>query len=187
MKQNRRRGLFAGFGAGARRLQPIMFLMLFVLAFQAGFAQEELPEGVVPPPLSEVSEEESDSLEMQRSTKGRTKLALEFMESRLLQSATAADKQDFDESLAQLGPFRALMLKTEKHLDYNSYKKSTAKEYKRFEKALRIYIRKLELIRRELPFSHGYHVSELIKTTREVREKSIDTFFGDTVIPDGRL
>ncbi|MDH3528063.1 MAG: hypothetical protein OEQ28_00730 [Acidobacteriota bacterium] len=148
--------------------------------------EKELPEGVVPPPLSVLSDEESDSLEGETDLKRRTKLAIGFMESRLSSSEASADNEDFQESLQQLGHFEALMNNTYRNLYRNDYKKGALKNYKRFEIALREFIHRLELVRRALPFSHSYHVSELIKSVREVRRKSVDSFYGDTVLPDGQ-
>lgn len=166
------------------------FSVLFVLMIAAAghsLAQEnELPEGVVPPPLSVLSEEESDSLEGESNIKKRTKLAIEFMETRITGSEASADKEDYQDALQQLAHFEALMNDTYRYIYINDYKKSALKNYKRLEIALREFINRLELVRRALPFSHSYHVSELIKSVREVRRKSVDSFYGNTVLPDGR-
>lgn len=147
--------------------------------------QDELPEGVVPPPLSVLSEDESESLENQTDLKRRTKLAISFMESRLALSESSSQNADYQESLDQLGFFRALMNTTLRDLDRNDYRKGVLKQYKRFEIALREFLPRIEVVRRSLPLSHSYHVSGLIKSLREVRRKSIEPFYSDTVLPDG--
>jgi len=170
-------------------LQPVLFLVVLMgISVEPTFAQDEdLPEGVVPPPLTVLSEDESESLEGQKDLKRRTKLAIELMDGRLASSKASADEEDYDKSLNQLGHFNALMNTTLRNLDQNDYKKSALRSYKRFEMALRQFIVRLELVRRALPYSHSYHVSKLIKSVREARRKSIEPFYDDTVIPDGQM
>lgn len=164
----------------------VLIVLLITAAGHSLAQDEELPDGVVPPPLSVLSEEESDSLEGQSDLKKRTKLAIEFMETRMSSSEASADKEEYQEALEQLAHFEALMNDTYRFINKNDYKKSALKNFKRFEIALREFINRLELVRRALPFSHSYHVSELIKSVREVRRKSVDSFYGNTVLPDGQ-
>ncbi|HUF04167.1 MAG TPA: hypothetical protein VMM38_08320 [Aridibacter sp.] len=155
-----------------------------------GFAQaptEEaaLPAGVVPPPLNIVSKQEKDELAAEGKISNRTKLALEFMKNRLKLSENAADKEEFQESLDQLGRFQALVRDTARYLHDNEENKGSFKNFKRFEQSLRGFIPRLELLRRALPFKYGYHVRAMMDFLRDVRSNALEPFFGDTVIPEG--
>ena len=172
-----------------RYLYPLILVLLIFVTFGAveSMAQkeDELPEGVVPPPLSMLAEDEKEQLEEVRSAKRRTRLAIELMEARLNQSEEFAIDERFQDSLDQLGGFRGLMNKTLNDLRRNEYGRRSLNNNKKFEIALRQFIPRLELVRRALPFSHGYHVVKLIKDVREARRETIEPFFGETVLGDG--
>lgn len=176
-------------GRGAGFLWSLITSLLLLLTFsQPALGQEgddPLPEGVVPPPLNLISKEEKTGLEAERKISNRTKLALEMIETRLLKSETAAEKEDFQESLDQLGRFQALIRNTYGYLKQNEGDKSSFKNFKRFEMALREFIPRLELLRRDLPYKYGYHVRQMIKFVRDARANALEPFFGDTVIPEG--
>lgn len=169
------------------RLALSIFVICLFFGVGNSSAQEkdELPEGVVPPPLSVLAEDEKEQLDEESSSKKRTKLAIAFMDNRLEQSKLFANDERYQDSLDQLGGFRGLMNNTLKDLRRNEYRKRSLRNNKSFEMALRKFIPRLELVRRALPFSHGYHVVRLIKEVRQARRESIEPFFGDTVLPEG--
>ncbi len=163
---------------------PFLLLCLFILA---GFsvttsAQKtvDVPNGVVPPPLSVLSKEEKNQLKAIFKTKKRVKLALIFMNARLAKSSEYAESKRYEESLIQLGGFRALLRNTLKFL--HSKRKASRGNFKRLEIALRKVMPKLELVRRKMPFKYGYHVNQLMKTVRKARGTAIKPIFGNTVL-----
>lgn len=180
---------FLSFGSAHIRTIAILSVMILssgVLNSLSAQIDDELPEGVVPPPLAVVSDDDKKLLDAEKSTKDRTKLALEMLEARLASSETFAKNEGFDKSLAELGTFRALMNNTLSNLRKKDVEKDILKNYKRFEMGLREFIPRIELIRRALPYSHSYHVTKLIIAVRETRRKAIEPFFDDTVIPNGK-
>lgn len=152
---------------------------------QAPTEEAALPAGVVPPPLNVISKQEKEDLAAERKISNRTKLALEFMESRLKLSEDAADREEFQESLDELGRFQALVRDTARYLHNNEDNKGSFKNFKRFEQTLREFIPRLELLRRALPFKYGYHVRVMMDFLRDARTNALEPFFGDTVIPEG--
>lgn len=152
---------------------------------QAPTEEAALPAGVVPPPLNIISKKEKEGLAAERKISDRTKLALEFMEARLKLSENAADKEEYQDSLDQLGRFQALVRDTARYLHNNEDNKGSFKNFKRFEQSLREFIPRLELLRRELPFKFGYHVRVMMDFLRDARTNALEPFFGDTVIPEG--
>ncbi len=170
----------------AATLTIILVLILFAGTGPVAAQEDDvLPEGVVPPPLSSLSEDEAEKLVAEKSMKDRTKLALEFMDNRLVQSEGFSEKKEFGKSIDQLGYFNALIVDTYRYLVNNEDKKNSLKSFKRFELGLRDFLPRLELVRRALPYSHSYHVFKLISLVRETRRKAIEPFFSDTVLPEG--
>lgn len=172
-------GVIAG---NVRLLFPVVLVVLLTLV--PAFGQVEPPGDLVPPPLSIVSENEKESLEAETKMSDRTKLALEFMDQRLQKSELLAEKDEFEGSLDELGHFRALMNNTLTFLLTSNKQKTSLKNLKRFEMKLKDFIPRLEMVRRVMPYRFGYHVRHLIYSVRDTREKSIEPFYGDTVIPD---
>lgn len=166
----------------------LLTFLLFVLGSTEAFSQTEqpeLPEGVVPPPLNVISKQEKADLEAERKISNRTKLALEFMDDRLSKSEEYAGKDDFQESLNQLGRFQALVKNTLWYLQENEDDKGSFKNFKRFEMTLRQFLPRLELLHRNMPFRYGYHFREMIKFVRDARTNALEPLFADTVIPEG--
>jgi hypothetical protein len=170
---------------------PGLFLFAIIASVLPGsvLGQEKsgspLPDGVVPPPLNVISDEEAEDLESANKMKKRTKLALDFMNTRLLRSESAAEGKKYQESLDQLGRFQALVRHTFEYLKTNEDQKGSIKNFKRFEMTLRGFIPRLELLRRELPYRFGYHVGVTMDYVRKARAQALEPFFEDTVIPGG--
>lgn len=165
-----------------------LIIPLFAVLISFGapvFGQDEPPDDVVPPPISVISKDEQEKLDGEKGIKSRTKLALDFMEARLKESESLVEQDEYEGSLDQLGFFRALMNNTLAFLLQEPNEKSSLKGLKRFERTLKEFIPRLELVRREMPYRYGYHVRVLIYSIKDTREKSIEPFYGDTVIPNG--
>ena len=160
----------------------ILFFLIFLVSSATISAQkaEDIPKGVVPPPLSILSKTEKKQLRAVFKTKKRVKLALAFMNARLARSKEYAQEKRYGKSLVQLGRFSAILRNTFKFL--HSRKKVSRGNFKRLEIALRTFMPKLELVRRKMPFKYGYHVSQLMKTVRNARGIAIKPIFGNTVL-----
>jgi len=160
-------------------------LALGPVSVAAQETNDDLPEGVVPPPLNLVSKEERTELEAETKMKNRTKLALNLIEARLAKSEGFSEKEDYQESLNQLGRFQGLIRYTFSYLKKNEDEKGSFKNFKRFEMTLREFLPRLELLRRELPYKYSYHVGKMIVFVREARADALEPLFEDTVIPEG--
>lgn len=163
----------------------ILVLVLFFPAQSYSQVTEiRLPAGVVPPPLNLISKQERKDLELQRSTKKRTKLALELISGRLDNAEEKAAADEFQASLNQLGRFQALIRDTFDFLKAKEGGKKSLKNFKRFEMTLRTFLPRLEILRRGMPFEYSYHVRMLIKFVKDTRAGALEPLYDDTVIPE---
>lgn len=181
----------SGYAAAATFRSALVAIFSIAIAFSTGSSAlgqetpDSLPGGVVPPPLNLISDQERNDLDAERKMKGRTKLALEFMDSRIKLSELAASNEKYQESLDELGRFQALVRDTFRFLKENEGEKGSLKNLKKFEMTLKDFIPRLEMIRRALPYKYGYHVREMINFVVDARAEALEPFFGDTVISEG--
>lgn len=166
-------------------LLPITFCLLFCFSVSAQEEEnEKIPQNLAPPALKIISKEEKSALAGISDVKDRTKLALDFMEARLKKAETLNTEESFGDLLSELGSFHALMDDALKYLNRNGDGSGKAMStFKRFEMALRAFMPRLELIRRELPDSYEYHVRKLLRTVRDTRSKAVEPFFSTTILP----
>ncbi len=194
LKLKSRAKKFAGnFQALNSRVRSIRFFNLLFFAFlltaSASFcaAQEDDGRDVAPPPLKFMSKEEKAKLEVTNDVKGRTKLALELMEARLLKAETFHNEEKYREMFDELGSFHALMDNTINFLDKSdSNRGKVLNNYKRVELSLRKYVTRLEIIRRDLPIKYEFYVRQLSKFVREARSRAIEPMFDDSVLPGNK-
>jgi hypothetical protein len=148
-------------------------------------AQQEEQFEVAPPPLKILSRTEKSQLESAGDVKQHTKLALELMETRLLNAEGYSAKEDYREMFNELGSFHALVDNTLNFLNTKDTDNGKVlNNFKRIELSLRKYITRLELIRRNLPIKYELYVRNLVKFVREARTKAVEPLFGDTVVPE---
>lgn len=159
------------------------FIILFLFC-QISAAQDDQPDNVAPPPLKIISKAEKSQIDAATEVKPRTKLSLELMDARLLKAEDYAKQEKYDEMFEELGGFHGLMDNTVYFLVKSDAKqKKVLDEFKRVELALRKYVTRLELIRRDLPIRYEFYVRKLVKYAREARTRAIEPMFGDTVLP----
>lgn len=177
----------------AESLKPHrIFLLVFVIVFANLFsfrpasAQSDKPADLVPPPLSILTKAEKNQLDEEENIKKRTQLAIELMESRLSKASEYSSKNQYRESLDELGGFQAILRNAFRFLKRNDNgSKKVLNNFKRFEINLRQFIPRLELIRREMPIRYAYHVQTLMKHVRETRSMAVEPLFDDSVLPEG--
>lgn len=162
-------------------------LLAFCFLFSSNvFAQVQLDD-IEPPPLKLLSKAERSQLEAAADIKPRTKLALEFMEARLVKAESFGAREEYREMFDELGGFHALVDNTLDFLNaYNNDSGKVLNNFKRIELSLRKYITRLELIRRDLPIRYELYVRRLVKYTREARTKAVEPLFDTTVVPDNK-
>lgn len=161
----------------------LLLLFLVVALFPvAGFAQE--PEAFTPPeppPLKRMSEGEQKQLSAVNDVKKRTKLALDLMDTRLLNAEKAFTADDYREMYVNLGGFHAIMDDTLTFLEGRSQsRRSVLYNYKRLEIGLRKLAPRIQLLRRDLPVRYDPYLKALVKNVRDARDRAIEPLFGDS-------
>jgi hypothetical protein len=171
------------------RGRSLFYLLPVVLCLLTGVeirAQEEMPDNIAPPAVKVISKEEKSALAGTTDIKGRTKLAIDLMETRLKKAEELKGTTDYPAVLSELGTFQALMDDTLKFLNRNDTRAGKVMDtYKRFEMALRAFTPRLETIRREVPERFEWHVKRLLITVRDTRTKAVEPLFSSTVVPAG--
>ena len=190
---------FIGFKTFSRRLKnsfslyaaPFALLFVFMVLFgvnaqaQEEQMEEQVPDNLAPPAIKVISKEEKSALANIADIKNRTKLTIELMEARLKRAEALNAEESFSAILNELGGFQALM--NDAFIYINRSGSGGGKmldTFKRFEMALRAFMPRIELIRRELPDSYGYHVKKLLISVRDARSKAVAPLFSTTVVPD---
>lgn len=147
--------------------------------------EEQIPANLAPPAVKFISKEEKTALAGVSDIKERTKLALNLMEVRLKKAEELNTQESFGALLNELGCFNALMDDTIRFLNRNDNGSGKVmSNFKRFEMALRAFMPRLELIRRDLPERYEYHVRKLLVTVRDTRSKAVEPFFSTTILPN---
>lgn len=169
--------------------KPFVFALFLLLTAYCSLlavpAQEDEQKDTAPPPLKFVSKEETKQLGAETDIKKRTKLALDLMEIRLKKAETFSVQEKYTEMFDELGGFHALMDKALEFLAENDNGGGKVlNNFKRVEIALRTFLPRIELIRRDLPVRYEFYVRDLAKYVRRARSKAIEPFFGDTVVKD---
>lgn len=169
------------------RKRLLGFLVLpfyFVLFTFDAHGQETTEIDIAPPPLKRLSKEEKSQLDAQNDLKKRTNLALELMELRLKKAEDLRTREAYDEMFLELGGFHALMDNTFEFLNRNNPNNGKVlNNFKRLEIGLRAFRPRLEVIRLDLPSKYDVYVKNLITFLRDVRTRSIEPLFGDSVVP----
>ena len=159
-----------------------MIVVVGSTAFTLG--QNIIDDGIAPPPLRLLSQDEKNKLAAENEVKRRTKLALQLMELRLKQAETFDAAENYDQMFVQLGGFHGLMDNTLEFLDKGDKDSGRVlNNFKRFEIGLRGFTTRLELIRHHLPIKYELYVRNLVKNLRAARAKAIEPLFDDTVVP----
>lgn len=168
-------------------------LFVVILLVSAAIAQPpsdddeiDFDPNAAPPPVRAMSDRERSQLDAEQGLKGRTKLALAMMSSRLSKAEEFSAKEENDAMYNELGGFHALMDDTLEFLESAPRKDKTLDNLKRFEMTLRGFAPRLALIRREIPIEYDHYVRVLLKYLRDARSKAIEPLFGNSVVPARR-
>lgn len=186
---------FIGFGKISVRgdssrlfyLLPLTFFSVFFFTAGSINAQEEIiPTNLAPPAVKVLSKEEKTALAGVTDVKDRTKLALDLMEVRLKKAEEQNTQEMFNGVLSELGGFQALMDDAIRFLNRNNNGGGKSmNNFKKFEMALRAFMPRIEILRRDLPERFEFHVRSLLITVRDTRSKAVEPFFSTTILPAG--
>src|SRR3954468_9542482 len=131
-------GQMAAFGS------CMVLLVLLMLAADTR-AQDDNTLETVPPPAAIITKDEQEHLAAQPDLKSRTKLALEYMNTRLAEAERLNATNDFDGLFRELGRFRGLLDHTFGFLKTNDQDdKKVLDNYKRLEMSLRSSMIRIE-------------------------------------------
>ena len=162
-----------------------LLLTAFCFLLTAQAQDDQPPKDLAPPPLKIISKDERNLLDAEKNSKKHLQLSLDLMDTRLKSAEELVTQNRFQESINELGSFQAHLENALNYLTRTDNGSSKADDnYKRLEINLRKTVSRLEIVRRELPFSYGYYVQKIQKFVREARAKAIEPLFGDTVLPE---
>jgi DNA repair ATPase RecN len=166
----------------------IFFCLVFVYFCLPSIvsAQDEIPPDVAAVPDKTFTEVEKKALEI-KDVKKRTKLSIEFMETRLRTAEMLVQEPKFQDALKEIGIYQGLLEDSFDFLEQNDLKSDKVQDnFRSLELVLRKHITRLELIRREMSYKYGWHVQKLMKFVREIRAKAVEPLFSDSVVPNNK-
>jgi hypothetical protein len=164
-------------------MKPVMVALALVLFLNAvAYMQEEEPKDLVPPAPKILTEKDEEQIRNAGDIRKQAEIALLLMEEKLKEAEMEISQQNYRGTLNALGRYHALLDYSLGILVENVKKdKKTFKALKEFEISLRQHTPRLELIRREMPYSYGWYVQRLIKIVRQARAKVIEPMYGEAV------
>ncbi|GIU83085.1 MAG: hypothetical protein D6687_11385 [Acidobacteria bacterium] len=154
--------------------------VLFMFAVMRSFGQdEEEPKDLSPPAPKILVERDKKQIDSAGNVKKQAEIAILLMEEKLQQAELSVDQQNYRDALNALGNYHALLDYSLEILIENVEKdKRTFRALKDFEISLRKHSPRLELLRRKMPYSYGWHVQKLIRIVREARTKAVEPMYG---------
>lgn len=163
-------------------------LTLMAAATGACLAQDSRPIDQLPaaPPMRTIPEAERTQLNDVSDSKSRIKKTVAFADAHLLRAETAANQQQFDLSLRELGNYLGLLEDAFKFIArLNSGDRGKSRDlYKHLELALRGHGPRLTVMRRATPLEYAMRMKEVEDYAREGRTDALNAFYGHTVVRD---
>ncbi|MGI9035195.1 MAG: hypothetical protein ACR2GD_04045 [Pyrinomonadaceae bacterium] len=135
--------------------------------------------------MKSIPKDERNRIESEKDMKKRTQLSLDLLETHLAKAEQLTEQNEFQNALNELGNFDGILENVLSFLNSrDNGGNKVDNNFKRLEIGLRKTGPRLEILRREMPFSYGYYVRELQKAVRDARSKALDPLFGNTVIQE---
>lgn len=161
----------------------VILLTAYCSLLSAQAQIDEPPADAAAPPMNVIPREERKSLDDVKDLKKRTQLSLELLENHLLKAEQLGTQNDFRGSLNELGNYHAILENALKFLNSrDDGGNKVDNNFKRLEIGLRRTIPRLEVLRREMPYSYGYYVRELQKFVRDIRAQALEPLFSNDVV-----
>jgi UDP-N-acetylmuramate-alanine ligase len=159
----------------------VFVLFLFVVAESLGQDEEE-PKDLAPPAPKILAEEDKKQIDNAGNIRKQAQVAMLLMEEKLKEAEVAADGQNYRNVLNALGNYHALLnYSLEILIESTKKDKKAFRALKDFEISLRRHTPRLELIRRQIPYSYGWHVQKLIRIVRQARTRAIEPMYGEAI------
>ncbi len=159
----------------------VFVLFLFVVAESLGQDEEE-PKDLAPPAPKILKEGDKKQIDSAGDVRKQAQVALLLIEEKLKEAEVAAGRQDYRNVLNVLGNYHALLdYFLEILIESTKKDKKAFRALKDFEISLRQHIHRLELVRRQTPYSYGWHVQKLIRVVRQARARAVEPMYGDAI------
>jgi hypothetical protein len=153
-----------------------------------GMAQDSRSIDQLPaaPPMRTIPETERTQLNDVKDSKSRIKKTVGFADAHLLRAETAANQQQFDLSLRELGNYLGLFEDAFTFIaKLNSGDSGKSRDlYKHIELALRSHGPRLTVMRRATPLEYAMRMKEVEDYARDGRTDALNAFYGHTVVRD---
>jgi len=166
--------------------RALALLSLTAAISAACTAQDSRPLDQLPaaPPMRTIPEAERTQLNDVRDSKSRIKKTVGFADAHLLRAESAANQQQFDLSLRELGNYLGLFEDAFRFIaKLNAGDSGKSRDlYKHIELALRSHGPRLTVMRRATPLEYAMRMKEVEDYAREGRTDALNAFYGNTVV-----
>jgi hypothetical protein len=185
---NRKR--FTPTQTGKLSAHALVAFAIVTLAFGDAAAQEKSQQqqqqsSDCPPPMRYIPDDLRQKLDAERDPKARTRVSIEVMEEKLSSADQNVNADRFEAATSELGVYEAVVEDAVRYLHTSGRSNNKTRDiFKHLEIALRAQVPHLETIRRSLPAQHAVYVRDAIEFVREQRDLALNSFYGDTVIPE---
>lgn len=166
---------------------------LLIIALTATFGpsvlgQERIAHDVsAPPPIKVISSEERQQLSETRDPKTRVKLSIVLAEVHLANAETHTKSHVYDSASGEAARYWAIIENSFAYLRTMKADSNRTRDlYKRLELALRAHGPRLSAIRRTTPSEYAVWIKEIEEHARNGRTEALNSFYGQTVLRDGR-
>jgi len=140
-----------------------------------------------PPPFKVISKDERAQLTDAKDAKTRLRKTVELAEIHLQRAEALTSQEKYEEVLIELGGYLALIDDALKFLgQMNRDSTRTRDLYKHLEIDLRGDGPRLTSMRRITPLEYAIRIKEIEDFARDGRTEALDSFYGHTVIRDGK-
>jgi hypothetical protein len=163
----------------------LLLLTTFEVRAQPQGSATQQQDDAAPPPMRHIPDSVRKQLDDARDIKARTRLSLELADATITRAAEHVAAERFEQATGELGVYEAIVEDSIRFVQ-NSGKVTNKQRdlFKRIEMALRSHVPRLETIRRALPAAHAAYVKLTIEFVRDQRDRALNAFYDDTVIPD---
>jgi hypothetical protein len=166
----------------------LLFIMLGVISVPVIRGQDphtdQLP---APPPLRVIPKTEKEQLLEAKDPKLRVRKTIVLVQTHLQHAEQFTTAQKYTEALTELGVYAALIEDALKFVgQMNRDRTGTRDLYKSLELDLREDGPRLTSMRRITPLEYAIRIKEIEDLARDGRAEALDSFYGHTVIHDGR-
>ncbi len=172
------------------RQSSLVAFAIMLAAFAPGLAvgQEAHTPDTAPPPAKVISSQEREQISEAKDPKARVKLSILLAEAHLTNAEAQTSQQGYDTASSEAARYWAIVDNAFAYLTTMKVDSNKTRDlYKRLELALRAHGPRLSAIRRSTPAEYSVWIKEIEESARNGRTQALNSFYGQTVIPDNKL